>query len=29
MVDIRNYAIVIASYWGITGCLLNAAAPLP
>ncbi len=28
MLDIRNYAIVTASYWGITGCLLTATAPM-
>lgn len=29
MLDIRNYAIVTASYWGVTGGLLIAAAPMP
>lgn len=29
MLDIRNDAIVTASYWGITGCLLTAAALMP
>jgi len=29
MLDIRNYAVVTLSLWGITGCLLTAAAPMP